>query len=162
MRTISDWKTYVLCCFSIFCVLNSQAIAGSTIFTDDGSVDTETGEITLGEKYRELGKESLEEMFQERLIVVETDDDENVTKAIVDGSGKIDTVTGLVNGSGNIDLWFLGSFNVSEAAGQGEMKKESMDLSKLPGAENTPGISDIKGIEGRTKTLDNMLENLKR
>ncbi|KJS02728.1 MAG: hypothetical protein VR65_04650 [Desulfobulbaceae bacterium BRH_c16a] len=144
----------------IILILCSVSIAENTIFTDDGSVDIETGEITLGEKYRSMGEESLEEMFQERLIVLEMDDNGNVTKAIVDGSGKIDTVTGLINGTGNIDLWFLGSFNVSEAAGQGEMEKKSMDITKLPGARNTPGISDIKGIENRTGTLDNILENL--
>ncbi|NTU73856.1 hypothetical protein HGB07_06880 [Candidatus Roizmanbacteria bacterium] len=143
----------------LFC---SVSIAENTIFTDDGSVDIQTGEITLGEKYRSMGKESLEEMFQERLIVVETDKNDNVTKAIVDGSGKIDTVTGLINGTGYIDLWFLGSFYVSEAAGQGAMEKKSMDITKLPGAENIPGISNIKGIENRTKTLNNMLGKLKQ
>ena len=143
-------------------LLCSVSIAENTIFTEDGSVDIETGEITLGDKYRSMGKESLEEMFQERLIVVETDQDDNVTKAIVDGSGKIDTVTGLINGTGYIDLWFLGSINISEAAGQGKMEKKSMDITKLPGAENTPGIIDIKGIENRTDTLNNMLENLKQ
>lgn len=143
-------------------LLCSVSIAENTIFTEDGSVDIETGEITLGDKYRSMGKESLEEMFGERLIVLETDKNDNVTKAIVDGSGKIDTVTGLINGTGNIDLWFLGSFNISEAAGQGEMEKKSMDITNLPGAENTPGIRDIKGIENRTETLDNMLEKLKQ
>jgi hypothetical protein len=114
----------------------------------------------LGDEYKNLGKESLQEMFGDRLIVADEDSEGKVTRVIVNGSGMIDATTGIKNGSGVIDLWFLGSFNLAESAGQGLMERDSMDVKTIPSVENMPAIKNIPGIKGRTDVLNSLMKSI--
>jgi hypothetical protein len=153
-------KLYLLV-ISVIYTFHYQDITATIISKDGGSsVNTESGEMFLGDEYKNLGKESLQEMFGDRLIVADEDSEGKVTRVIVNGSGMIDATTGIKNGSGVIDLWFLGSFNLAESAGQGLMERDSMDVKTIPSVENMPAIKNIPGIKGRTDVLNSLMKSI--
>ena len=154
------FKLFLLVIY-VCCTLQAEDISATRIYKDEGSsVDIESGEMFLGSEYKNMGKERLQELFGERLVVADEDSEGKVTRVIVNGSGMIDATTGIKNGSGVINLWFLGSFNLAESEGQGLMEKDSMDVKTIPSVENMPAIKNIPGIEGRTDVLNSLMKGI--
>ena len=154
------FKLFLLVIY-VCCTLQAEDISATIIYKDEGSsVDIESGEMFLGSEYKNMGKERLQELFGERLVVADEDSEGKVTRVIVNGSGMIDATTGIKNGSGVINLWFLGSFNLAESEGQGLTEKDSMDVKTIPSVENMPAIKNIPGIEGRTDVLNSLMKGI--
>lgn len=108
-------------------------------------VDLPSMETSLGDSFKDLGAAELIGMFGAAIISLVADEFGNVSEILVDGSEYMDILTGLAEGTGEIDLGFLGSFNVSEAMGQGFMSPTMP--STIPGVDEIPGFDSVPGMD---------------